>query len=173
MSTNRKRMAAMNRRQFLGRSIGAALALPSAAAILEACSKPGTETPIPSGAQNPVTNPASPDNPVTWPLIGQPIADDTPIETDVTLNIYNWGYYLWPALMRRFEDQYRKYNVKVELTTFNNEEEAVQKMTSGAVTADITFPTVYVLGRQIAGKLLQPINHNLVPNLAKNCWPQF
>jgi len=173
MSTNPKRMAALNRRQFLGRSIGAALALPSVAAILEACSKPGTGASIPSGAKNPVTNPASPDNPVTWPLIGQPIADDTPIETDVTLNIYNWGYYLWPALMRRFEDRYKKYNVKVELTTFNNEEEAVQKMTSGAITADITFPTVYVLGRQIAGKLLQPVNHNLVPNLAKNCWPQF
>ena len=171
MSEPRRRP--LSRRDFLKRSAGAALAFPSAAAVLAACSKPGTSTPVPSGARNPLTNPATPGNPVKWPLFGEAIADDLPIETDATLQIYNWSAYLWPALFRDFERKYSKYNVKVELTTFNNEEEAVQKLTSGAITADVTFPTVYVLGQQIAGKLLQPINHNLVPNLTTNVWPQF
>jgi len=163
----------MNRRSFLQRSAALTAALPSAAAILAACSKPGTGSPVPSGSRNPLEVPPSPKNPVKWPLYGQAIADDTPIETNVTLQVYNWGYYLWPALFRRFEDQYKKYNVKVELTTFNNEEEAVQKLKSGAIKPDVTFPTVYVVGQQIVSQLLQPLNHNLVPNMAANCWDQF
>jgi spermidine/putrescine transport system substrate-binding protein len=163
----------MNRRQFLRRSAALGIALPSAAAILAACSKPGTDSPVPSGSRNPFEQPPSPQNPVKWPLFQQPIATDTPIETDVTLQVYNWGYYMWPALFRRFEDQYKQYNVKVELTTFNNEEEAVQKLKSGAIKADVTVPTVYVVGQQVASKLLQPINHDLVPNLVANCWDQF
>jgi spermidine/putrescine transport system substrate-binding protein len=164
---------AMNRRSFLQRSAAFGVAIPSAAAILAACSKPGTGSPVPSGSRNPLEVPPSPKNPVKWPLYGQAIADDTPIETNVTLQVYNWGYYLWPALFRRFEDQYKKYNVKVELTTFNNEEEAVQKLKSGAIKPDVTFPTVYVVGQQIVSELLQPLNHNLVPNMAANCWDQF
>lgn len=164
---------AMNRRSFLQRSAALGAAFPSAAAILAACSKPGTGSPVPSGSRNPLEVPPSPKNPVKWPLYGQAIADDTPIETNVTLQVYNWGYYLWPALFRRFEDQYKKYNVKVELTTFNNEEEAVQKLKSGAIKPDVTFPTVYVVGQQIVSELLQPLNHNLVPNMAANCWDQF
>ncbi|MEA2556108.1 MAG: spermidine/putrescine transport system substrate-binding protein [Actinomycetota bacterium] len=164
---------AMNRRSFLQRSAALGVAIPSAAAILAACSKPGTGSPVPSGSRNPLEVPPSPKNPVKWPLYGQAIADDTPIETNVTLQVYNWGYYLWPALFRRFEDQYKKYNVKVELTTFNNEEEAVQKLKSGAIKPDVTFPTVYVVGQQIVSELLQPLNHNLVPNMAANCWDQF
>jgi spermidine/putrescine transport system substrate-binding protein len=163
----------MNRRAFLKRSAALTAAFPSAAAILAACSKPGTSPPVASGSRNPLENPPGPKNPVKWPLYGQAIADDTPIETDVTLQVYNWGYYLWPALFRRFEDQYKKYNVKVELTTFTNEEEAVQKLKSGAIAADVTFPTVYVIGQEIVSKLLQPINQNLIPNMTKNCWDQF
>src|SRR5919198_5452371 len=89
---------ALSRRVFLRRSLATVAALPSAAAILAACSKPGANGPGGSGSANPGISPASPDNPVTWPMFGQPIADDTPIETDATLQVYNWGYYLWPAL---------------------------------------------------------------------------
>jgi spermidine/putrescine transport system substrate-binding protein len=168
-----RRLGSMNRREFLRRSIGAAAVLPSAAAILAACSKPGTNSPVPSGSLNPLEHPATQDNPVKWPLYGEPIADDVPIETDVTLQVYNWGYYLWKPLFARFEEQYKQYNVKVELTTFDNEEQAVQKLTSGAITADVTFPTVYILGQEIVSELLQPINRNLIPNLAADCWAQF
>ncbi len=173
MSGSSRERSALSRREFLKRSLGAAVALPSAAAILDACSKPGTKSAAPSGVRNPLTNPATPDNPVTWPFFGQPIADDTPIETNATLMIYNWSDYLWPSVFRDFENKYKKYNVKAELTTFNNEEEAVAKLSSGAITPDVTFPTVYVLGKQIASKLLQPLNHNLIPNLKANAWPQF
>ncbi len=163
----------LSRRDFLKRSVGAAAVIPGAAAILAACSKPGATSPVASGVQNPLTHPATPDNPVTWPFFGRPIADDTPIETNVTLAVYNWAAYLWPSVFRQFEQKYSKYNVKVELTTFNNEEEAIARLSSGAIAADVTFPTVYVLGREIATKLLQPLNHNLIPNLGANAWPQF
>jgi spermidine/putrescine transport system substrate-binding protein len=173
MSRHSDEAAWLSRREFLRRSMGTAVALPSAAAILAACSRPGAPSPVASGARNPVTDPARPSDPYTWPLIGKPIADDTPIETNATLQVYNWSSYLWAPLFRQFTHKYKQYNVRVELTTFNNEEEAIQKLSSGAIAADVTFPTVYVLGREIAGKLLQPLNHNLIPNLKANCWSQF
>ena len=39
----RERRTGLSRREFLRRSIGAAAVLPSASAILAACSKPGTD----------------------------------------------------------------------------------------------------------------------------------
>ena len=40
----RERRTGLSRREFLRRSIGAAVVLPSASAILAACAKPGSDT---------------------------------------------------------------------------------------------------------------------------------
>src|SRR5712691_5851273 len=124
----------MDRRSFLRRAGGAAIVTPTLAAILAACGKPGV-----SGASSPASgstvadllaNPARPDNPVTLPLWQDPIATNTPIEMNATLSIYNWTDYLWPKLYKEFEDQYSKYGVKVQLTTFNDIDEGIQKISS-------------------------------------------
>ena len=51
----RERRTGLSRREFLRRSIGAAVVLPSASAILAACSKPGSDAGGGGG------RPASPD----------------------------------------------------------------------------------------------------------------
>ena len=44
------------------------------------------------------------------------------------LNVFNWSDYINPAVVKKFE---KAYNVKVKITTFENEEEALAKLTSG------------------------------------------
>jgi spermidine/putrescine transport system substrate-binding protein len=168
----------MDRRSFLRRAGTAAVAAPSLAAILAACSKPGVagaggSTAGGSTVADLLANPARPNHPVTLPLWQDPIPTNTPIETNATLSVYNWTDYLWPKLFKEFENKYSKYGVKVQLTTFNNIDEGIQKISSGQVAADVFFPDPAELTKLAVSKLVRPLNHDLIPNLAANYWPEF
>jgi spermidine/putrescine transport system substrate-binding protein len=101
-------------------------------------------------------------------MTGEPIATSTPIESG-TLHVYNWSDYMYKKVLGAFEHQ---YNVKIEWTTFNNMQEGIQKLTAGQVKADVFFPTTDYIRRLVATGLLQPLNHELIPNMA-NVWPVF
>lgn len=163
----------LNRRTFLRRAGGVVIAAPTLGAILASCTKPGAANVVSGASTNLLTNPARPDHPVTLPLWENPIAAGTPIETNATLQVYNWTDYLWPKLFKKFEDQYSKYGVTVQLTTFNDIDEGIQKMSSGQVAADVFFPDPSELTKLAVSKLLKPLNHDLIPNLAANYWPEF
>jgi spermidine/putrescine transport system substrate-binding protein len=170
MSHPRERPRHLSRRDFLRRSAGAAIALPSMSAILAACSKPGTTSG--GGAETGSTGErvlARPDNPVTLPMTREPIPTDTPIEGG-TLRVYNWDAYFYKKVLREFEDE---YGVTVEWTTFNNMEEGIQKLAAGQVEADVFFPTTDYIARLVEADLVQPLNHELIPNLEANYWPVF
>src|SRR4249919_861526 len=155
-----------NRRQFLRRAAGAAIAVPSLSAILAACAKPGQ---LPSGVT--LLEPARQDRPVTLPLYGrEPIATETPIEEGATLQIYNWDSYLYKHTLKEFE---KAFGVTVEYTTYNNMEEGIQKINSGQVKPDVFFTDIDKLNKLVMAKLLQPLNHDLIPNLVKNVWPVY
>jgi spermidine/putrescine transport system substrate-binding protein len=156
----------MSRRAFIKRAGGVTIALPSAAAILAACSKPTVEGPGGSGSSAiPI---ARQDDPVTLPLVGEPIPADAAVE-DGTLQIYNWADYMWKRVLADWEASAdRKY----EWTTFNNMAEAQSKLLAGQVTGDVFFPTVDVLGKLVANEILQPLRHELLPNI-KGMWPEF
>jgi spermidine/putrescine transport system substrate-binding protein len=158
----------MDRRSFMRRAGGTALALPTASAILAACSKPGT-TGDATGSSGPV-DVARPGDPVTLPLHGEPIPTDTPIEAGATLQVYNWSDYFYRKVLAEFEEQ---YDVKIEWTTFNNMEEGIQKLVAGQVKPDVFFPTTDYISRLVQTDLLQPLNHDLLPNMANNVWPSF
>ncbi|MGQ0670049.1 MAG: polyamine ABC transporter substrate-binding protein [Actinomycetota bacterium] len=155
----------MTRRDFLRRSAGAAVALPSAAAILAACARPGR---LPPGTQ--LVPLARQDSPVLLPTYEDPISTGTPIEEGATLKVYNWDAYMKKGVLIAFEE---KFGVKVEWTTFNNMSEAIVKIATGQVVPDVFFPTVDYLARLVESKLLQPLNHDLIPNLPANMWKQF
>ena len=169
MSAHPRRRSALSRRDFLRRSLGAAVALPSAAAILAACSKPGTTSSAGGATGDGKRVLARPDNPVTLPMTQDPIPTNTPMESD-TLNVYNWDAYMYKKVLSAFEDE---YGVNVEWTTFNNMEEGIQKLVAGQVEADVFFPTTDYIARLVEANLLQPLNHDLIPNLAANVWPVF
>jgi len=165
----RERRTSLSRREFLRRSIGAAAVLPSASAILAACAKPGTTDNGGAETGSGARVLARPDNPVTLPMNGEPIPTDTPLESG-PLRVYNWDAYFYKKVLKAFEDE---YGVAVEWTTFNNMEEGIQKLVAGQVQADVFFPTTDYVSRLVDGNLLQPLNHELIPNLEANYWKVF
>src|SRR4051795_12715474 len=68
----------MSRRQFLTRAGGAAIAMPSLAAILAACSKPSEAGDGGGGSSSTQIPIATPQSPVELPLNQDPIAASTP-----------------------------------------------------------------------------------------------
>jgi spermidine/putrescine transport system substrate-binding protein len=175
----RERRQGLSRRQFLRNSLGAAVALPSAAAILAACTKPGTAPAAGSGSVGtggldlggpyPI---GTPDKPVTWTIYDdvQPIADALQPESGATLQIYNWDQYIWKKQVEKF---CAKFDCDYKITTFQNMDEALTKMRQGELDVDIFFPTTDTFGKLITAKLIQPLNHSYIPNLEKNVWPQL
>jgi spermidine/putrescine transport system substrate-binding protein len=157
----------ISRRQFLTRAGGAAIAMPSLAAILAACSKPGTAS---SGGNSALDNIpiATLDAPTELPTVQDPIAADTPIESG-PLILYNWADYIYKPMLKEFENQ---FGVDVQLTTYNNMEEGIQKVVNGQVAPDVFVPTPGYLRRLVAKNLMQPLQHDLIPNMA-NVWPSF
>jgi spermidine/putrescine transport system substrate-binding protein len=158
----------LSRRQFLHRAGGAAIAVPSLAAVLAACSKPGTTGG--GDSSNAPIDVARPGDPVTLPMKGEPIPTDTPIEAGATLQVYNWDSYFYKKVLAEFEDQ---FDVKIEWTTFNNMEEGIQKVVAGQVKPDVFFPTTDYISRLVQTDLLQPLNHDLLPNMTEVVWPAF
>ena len=157
----------MTRRQFLTRAGGTAIAMPSLAAILAACSKPGTPTDSAGSALDNIPI-ATLDAPTELPTVQDPIAADTPIESG-PLVLYNWADYIYKKVVSDFED---KFGVSVQITTFNNLEEGIQKLVNGQVSPDVFVPTPGYLRRLVAKDLLQPLQHELVPNMS-NVWPSY
>jgi spermidine/putrescine transport system substrate-binding protein len=161
----------LTRRGFLKRSAGTGMMLGAAGGIgslLEACGgKSATTGPITS---NGIPLPR-PNSPVTWPIFkdNKPIASGLTPEKGATLRIFNWVAYMNPKVMKDFG---KKYNCKVELTTFENMDVAMAKLRSGQLNFDIFFPTIDVMGQLVEGKMIQPLNHSYIPNITQT-WPDF
>jgi spermidine/putrescine transport system substrate-binding protein len=154
----------------------AGIAIPSASAILAACSDSssgGNPSPAGSGSSGPVGPGgiplASPDKPVELPIYDDnpPIADNLPPE-EGPLRIYNWNDYIYKKVIKKFEDE---TGVSVEYTQFVGMSEAISKVQNGTIDFDLFFPTIENLSKLVAAKLVQPMNYSYMPNLAANVWP--
>src|SRR4029450_8572317 len=145
-------MARMSRRAFLSRSAATALAV-SGGVLLSACGERDATGGDP-GAGGPQL--ASPENPVTWPVPADAgrIADGMTPEQGATLRVYNCS-----------EKKYKKYDVKGQVSTYGNMDEAVAKLRGGQVAFDVLFPTYDYLGTLVQGNLLRPLNHPYIPNI--------
>jgi spermidine/putrescine transport system substrate-binding protein len=157
----------ITRREMLRYTAGAAVSVPALSAILAACGgNPRERQPVGTGG----FQVATPDNPVTLPLVGQPIPDGLEPETGATLQIFNWDQYIWKRVVEEF---CVANGCDYEITTFNNMEDAVSRITTGDLKMDIFFPTYDVLGKLVHGGFLQPLNHSYVPNLEASAWSIF
>ena len=161
----------VSRRDFIKQAAGTAFALSSTGALLEACGKGTPAGGTSSGFSLPL---ARPNHPVKWPIFhdNRPIANGLQPEQNATLKLYNWSDYIYKKVLNDFEKKYKKYNVTVNLSTFDNMDEALAKIRSGQVDFDVFFPTVDVLGKLIELKFLRPINHSYITNL-DNVWSEL
>lgn len=166
------RILSVSRRNFLRYGAGASALAGTGGlgALLAACGSGGGSggTPSASAASIPL---ARPNNPVTWPIYGdnKPIASGLQPEQNATLRLYNWVQYINPQILKDFG---KKYNCKVELTTFNNMDEAMAKLTASQLNFDVFFPTIDFMAQLVETKLLRPLNHSYIPNITQ-AWPDF
>ncbi len=114
---------------------------------------------------------ARPNRPITLPIYrdNRAIPSGLPHEKG-PLQFYNWIDYINPDVITSFQ---KKYGVKVEISTFTTIDEAVAKLASGAVQFDVFVPETVFLEQLVVGKILQPLNHSYIPNLAANVWPSL
>ena len=162
-----RRTDGWTRREFLARAGAGAGAL-GLGALLEACGQSSGSTGTTAASSIPL---ARPDNPVTWPIAANnpAIASGLQPEKNAKLQVYNWEAYINQAVVNNFE---KKYDCKVEITTFNTMEEAISKLRTGQLPFDVFFPTVDVLGQLVEGGLLRPLNHSYIPNITQ-AWSDF
>lgn len=86
------------------------------------------------------------------------------------LRVFNYADYVNPDTVASFEDQ---YGVKVEITTFDVDAEAITKLSNGSVEVDVhNSAAPNTLGRLIAAGIIQPLNKSYIPNIA-NLLPSF
>jgi spermidine/putrescine transport system substrate-binding protein len=170
----------VSRREFLRRALLAGLVVPPSVAALGGCATSSVVTPDTGGSPGPSGSPgtgvtiATPDNPVRWPVYpdNPPIADGLEPEQGGVLQLYNYSDYLAPSLIKAFKAKYADYDVDVELSTFNDVQEAITKIKGGKVPYDIYFPGYDQISRLVVGRLGLPLNHSYLPNI-KNVWPFF
>ena len=86
------------------------------------------------------------------------------------LQFYNWDQYINTDVVKAFE---KKYDVKVQISTFTTIDEAISKISSGNVQFDVFVPELVFLERLVVGKVLQPLNLSYIPNLKANVWPSL
>lgn len=86
------------------------------------------------------------------------------------LNLYIWSDYLDPELVTQFEQQ---YDCKVVMSLYENNEEMLAKLQAGGASQyDIIVPSDFIVRSLVNLKLVQPIDHAKVPNMA-NLKPTF
>jgi spermidine/putrescine transport system substrate-binding protein len=88
---------------------------------------------------------------------------------DGELNIYNWGNYTSPDMIKKFE---QKYNIKVTITDYDSNDTALAKIRQGGHGFDIAVPSQHFLPIWISEGLLLETNPGQMEN-GKNIAPEW
>lgn len=88
---------------------------------------------------------------------------------DYTITVFNWGDYIDPALVKKFE---KETGIKVIYETFDSNEAMMTKIAQGGAVFDIVVPSEYAIEKMKEEDLLVPLNHEWLPNL-KHINPRF
>lgn len=78
------------------------------------------------------------------------------------LYVYNWGEYMDPALIKKFE---KETGIRVVYETFDSNESMIAKIKNGGTHYDIAVPSEYTIQKMKKEHLLIPIDHSKIPNL--------
>lgn len=85
------------------------------------------------------------------------------------LNIYNWGNYISPEMIKKFE---AKYDVKVTVTDYDSNDTALAKVRQGGTGFDIAIPSQTFIPIWIKEGLIQETDPGKMEN-AKNIAPEW
>ena len=79
-----------------------------------------------------------------------------------TLTVYNWGDYIDPDLLSKFQ---RETGIRVVYETFDSNEAMLTKIAHGGTAFDIVIPSDYAINKMKAEGMLIPLDHSKIPNL--------
>lgn len=79
------------------------------------------------------------------------------------VNIYNWGDYIDPDLIAKFE---KETGYKVNYETFDSNEAMFTKIQQGGTAYDITIPSEYMIQKMMKENLLIKLDHSKIKGLA-------
>ena len=78
------------------------------------------------------------------------------------ITIYNWGDYIDPALLKKFE---KEYGYKVIYETFDSNEAMITKIEQGGTAYDIAIPSEYMIQKMMKQDLLLELDHTKISGL--------
>jgi spermidine/putrescine-binding protein len=84
-------------------------------------------------------------------------------ETDGDLALYNWAEYIAPEQIEEFETE---FGVSVTQDVYDSNEAMQPIVAAGSSGYDLIVPSDYMVGIMKDGGFIQPLNKDLIPNLA-------
>lgn len=84
-----------------------------------------------------------------------------PRDKSDVLYMYNWGEYIGPALLDRFE---KGMGIKVIYDTFERNEGMYMKIKEGGSNYDVAVPSDYMAEKTIKQGMLERIDHSKIPD---------
>lgn len=84
------------------------------------------------------------------------------ITAENSLTIYNWGDYIEPDLITKFEEE---TGYKVSYETFDSNEAMYTKVNQGGTTYDIAVPSEYMIARMVIEDMLLELDHSKIVGL--------
>lgn len=94
---------------------------------------------------------------------------------DGEVNVYNWGEYISNGdddtmdIISEFES---KYNIKVNYTTYETNEELYNMLKNSNVSYDVIIPSEYMISKLIDEDMLMKLDYKNIPNY-ENLMPRF
>lgn len=87
--------------------------------------------------------------------------------TGVTINVYNWGEYISTGedgSMNVNAEFTKETGIKVNYTTFEDNESLYSKMAGGGANYDVIFPSDYMISKMTREKMLAKLDFSNIPN---------
>ena len=78
------------------------------------------------------------------------------------INVYNWGEYIDPSLIKKFEQE---TGIEVIYETYDSNEAMEAKIRNGGTHYDVAFPSEYTVQKLKREDLLYPLDHKKLPNM--------
>lgn len=83
-------------------------------------------------------------------------------KTGKKVYVYNWGEYIDPDLIKKFE---KETGIQVVYETFDSNEAMEAKIKNGGTHYDVAFPSEYTVQKLKREHLLEPLDHQKIPNI--------
>ena len=87
--------------------------------------------------------------------------------TGVTINVYNWGEYISTGednSMNVNAEFTKRTGIRVNYTTFEDNESLYSKLAGGGARYDVIFPSDYMISKMIREKMIQKLDFDNIPN---------